>query len=252
MFKRRRSKGTPPDDAWLAWPTMAEARQSWPAVGSNVRADDVKAAIAKWGRLVMVRYQVETHGRYEGRAVRCWVGKFQVGTVEASLEEEFRLFIKSMAADGLPATARARFDRSPSGPRLWMVGAPERRPGNAPFLPPLTETNVEFDQGQSVRLEALFANTAAERKTLQKVGSLTNADGRTWLQLDGIVSGALVGTTRDYVGQVLDAGLPATCSVTIKKRAQHSLVVTVDVPDDRESTSDADASPGPSPTSDRR
>ncbi len=69
---------------------MAEKRQSWPAVGSNFRLDDVESAIAKWGRLVMVRYAVETEGDYKGRAVRCWVGGYQVGTVEAARHGETR------------------------------------------------------------------------------------------------------------------------------------------------------------------
>ena len=226
---------------------MAEARQSWPAVGSNVRPDDVKAAIAKWGRLVMVRYQVEAQGKFQGRAVRCWVGTYQVGTVEASLEGEFLQFIESMAAEGLPATARARFDRSSTGPRLWIVGAPERRSANAPFLPPFVETNVELEDAQSRHLDGSLANKA-KRLTIQKVGNLSNSGGKTWLWLDGTRTGALVGRQRDYVRQVLDAGLPATCSATIKRRAGNTLVVTVDVPDEREFNPDAASTLGMSPS----
>jgi hypothetical protein len=212
---------------------MAESRQSWPAVGSNVRANDVNAAIAKWGRLVTVCYEVETQGEHRGRAVGCWVGKYQVGTVESGREDEYRRFIESMAAEGLQATSRARFDRSTTSPRLWMVGEPERRPADAPFLPPLTEADVELHDEEAIHLDGLF-QSKGKRRTAQRVGQLTNADGRTWLWLDGVLIGVLVGTQRAYVDHVLGAGLPATCSATIKRRSGRPLAVSVDVPDERE------------------
>jgi hypothetical protein len=212
---------------------MAEKRQSWPAVGSNFRLDDVESAIAKWGRLVMVRYAVETEGDYKGRAVRCWVGGYQVGTVEAALEDEYRRFIETMAADGLAATARARFHRSPTYPRLWMVGEPERRPSGAPFLPPLTEVEVDVDESEVLRLDALF-ESKAKSQTVQRLGNLENADGRTWLSLVGARTGALPGPEREYVDQVMSAGLPATCCATIKRRPGRPLAVSVDAPDERE------------------
>lgn len=211
---------------------MAEKRQSWPAVGTNFRLDDVKAAIGKFGRLVMVRYGVETEGKYAGRAVRCWVGKYQVGTVEAESEGPFRQFIEAMAAEGLPATCRARFDRSETWPRLWMVGELERRASDAPFLPPLTEIDVEVEEPVAQMLNSRF-ESKAKTKTATRVGTLLNVQGRTWLALDDAPTGRLPGPERDDVDQAMSAGLPVTCSVTIKRRAERPLAVTVDVPDER-------------------
>jgi hypothetical protein len=239
MFKRRTSDGSP-DASWLAWPTMAEKRQSWPTVGSNFRVDDVKSAIAKWGRLVMVRYEVETEGDYKGRAVRCWAGKYQVGTVEAALEDEYRQFVEAMAAEGLPATSRARFDRSPTYPRLLMVGEPEHRSSGAPFLPPLTEVAVDVDESEALRLDSLF-ESQAKSQTAKRVSNLENVGGKTWLSIDGTRTGTLPGAQREYVDQVMSAGLPATCWAAIKRRPGRPLAVSVDVPDEREFGADVAA-----------
>ena len=138
-----------------------------------------------------------------------------------------------MAAEGLEATCRARFDRSPTWPRLWMVGEPEPRPSGAPFLPPLTEVAVDVDESEALRLDALF-ESRAKTQTVKRVGNLENADGKTWLSLVGERAGALPGAQREYVGQVMSASLPTTCWAAIKRRPGRPLAVSVDVPDDRE------------------
>jgi hypothetical protein len=236
VFKKRRKVGAATNDAsWLAWPTMAESRQSWPTVGSNFRADDVKSAIAKYGRQVMVRYEVETEGEYRGRAVRCWVGQYQVGTVESAREAEFRGFIERMASGGLPATARARFDRSPTSPRLWMVGKTEPRSSWAPFLPPFTQVTIEMEESVGQHIDELLGSKPKTGKATG-LGTLSNVQGRSWLAIPHEDKPVLTlpGAEREYVDEAIDADFPATCWVSINRRPGKPLIITVDVPDERE------------------
>jgi hypothetical protein len=218
--------------SWLAWPTLAEKKQSWPAVGTYYRQSDVAEAIRKHGRLVMVRYAVETRGEYKGKAVRCWVGDCQVGTIEKGMEDQYRDIIQTLAAQGVKATSRALFDHSPDSPRLWLIGEPEPRGPEAPFLPPLTEALVDVGGDESERLDALF-QSKAKTKSLHRVGVLADVADRTWLSLDGVLTGPLHGNQRPYVDQVTRLNFPATCWVAIKRRPDRPLSVSVAVPDER-------------------
>jgi hypothetical protein len=218
--------------SWLAWPTLAEKKQSWPAVGTYYRQSDVAKAIRKHGRLVMVRYAVETQGEYKGEAVRCWVGNYQVGTIEAGMADQYRDIIQTLAARGVNATSRARFDHSTDSPNLWLIGEPKPREPEAPFLPPLTEAFVDVDGDESERLDALF-QSKAKSISLRRVGVLADVADRTWLSLDGVLTGPLSGNQRPYVDQVIRLNFPATCWVAIKRRPDRPLSVSVEVPDER-------------------
>jgi len=215
----------------MAWPTMREANQYWEAVGSYYRHDDVTATVADVGRLVLVRFEIEAKGEYAGEAVRCWVEKRQVATVDKDRAADMRTLITTMRGQGVSATCRGRFARSESDPHLWLFGLPEPRGKDDPFLPPMTNTEAELAPEETERLGAQLPE-GRQAETQLKVGTLANFNGQTWLSMDGVWSGALPGAPREYVDAVLAAGFPATCWVEIHRSVKKVITAKAGVPDD--------------------
>jgi len=182
MFNRRQSSGVQEvDPSWLAWPTLAEKKQSSPATYGydGLTSSAIPRIIKKHGQMVMVRYDIIPKGRDAG-GIQCWVGSTLVVSFAELPMEAFGAVIRELAAEGLLATARGNFDHSTEHRRLWLRGEPARRPADAPFLPPMEEAAIELADGEAERLDALF-NSKAQRKTARRVGTLVSANDRTWL-----------------------------------------------------------------------
>jgi hypothetical protein len=226
-FKKIKTFST--DPSWIAWPTLIEKKvPTVPSYGGH-KHPNVPHIIQKYGHLVMVRFQIEPRGRSAG-AIQCWVGSTMVCLATHWDEEPYQAVIESLAGDGFPATCRGVLARHTDFTSFEIFGRPERRPDDAPFLPPVEAVLVDVAQEEAQRLDDLL-QSKAKNKTVRRVGTLVNHSGRTWLSLDGVWTGALQGPPRPHVDGVVAAGFPATCSVVLRRQPDEPLSVAVEVPD---------------------
>jgi hypothetical protein len=210
------------NDGWIQWPTLEETKQSSPAERQGVPAST--GIVKKNGRIVMVTFRL----RHEG--IELSVDGTRV-CEDADLDSSaFAPVIRQLESIGLSATARARYDhRSP--PWLWLLGEPELRPDDAPFLPPFEVANIEIATSEAGRLDEELGSPGKAKK-VEQTGELFNDGGRTWLVLDGRTVGALEHGPRPYVDQVKKAGFPASCHTIVHRwHDDRGLTISVHVPD---------------------
>ena len=216
------------DPSWIAWPTLLEKHQSMVPLYGGHKGPKVPSIIKEYGNLILVRFQIEPKGRSAG-AIQCWVGSTMICLAENMDETAFQAVIESLAADGQPATCRGTLQHLTDFDAFSIFGRPERRPDDAPFLPPEDVVTVDVAVDELQRLDDTM-NSKAKTKAVRRVGTLVNHSGATWLSLDGAWTGRVVGETRGYVDSVFEAGLPATCSVILRRQPDKPLAVTVEIP----------------------
>ena len=217
------------DPSWMAWPTLVEKHQSTVPLYGGHKGSKIPGIIKRHGHLVMVRFQIEPKGRSAG-AIQCWVGATMICLADNLDEESFQSVIESLAADGQPATCRGTLQHLTNFDAFSVFGKPERRPEDAPFLPPEDVVSVDVSDEELQRLDELM-HSKAKNKVVRRVGTLVNHSGGTWLSLDGVWTGRIDGEPRGYVDQAVTAGFPATCSVVLRRQPDEPLGVTVEIPE---------------------
>jgi hypothetical protein len=214
--------------SWIEWPTLLETHQSTVPQYGGHKGPKVPGIIKKYGHLVMVRFEIEPKGRSAG-AIQCWVGSTMVCVGSHLDEGAFQAVIESLAEDGLPATCRGTLEHLTDFDAFAVFGKPERRPENAPFLPPEEVVSVDVPDEELQRLDELL-HSKAKSKVVHRVGTLVNHFGGTWLSLDGVWTGLVDDEPRACVDQAVTAGFPATCSVVLRRQPYEPLAVTVEIP----------------------
>jgi hypothetical protein len=216
------------DPSWMQWPTLLEKHTSTVPLYGGHKGPKVPGIIKKYGHLVTVRFQVEPKGRSAG-AIQCWVGSTMICVADNLDKKAFQAVIGSLAEDGQPATCRGTLEHLDRFDAFSVFGKPERRPEDAPFLPPEEVASVDVPDEELQRLDELL-HSKAKTKVVHRVGTLVNHFGGTWLSLDGVWTGLVDDEPRACVDQAVTAGFPATCSVVLRRQPYEPLAVTVEIP----------------------
>lgn len=170
---------------------------------------------------------MEADGPYAG-AVRLVADGQPVGSVPHGLADRYRSAMETVHASGSPATCRVTADPGERAPWLAILGQPEPRADDGPFLPPVCPHDVDLASGEAERLGASL-NSRAKTKVVARVAALVPGAGGYTVVLDGSAIGELPGE-RPAVRAAADAGYPLTCLAQLRRDPAKGFRATVAVP----------------------
>jgi hypothetical protein len=116
------------DPSWAALPTLSHGKSEGQIKlsGPTFYRQNIAAALARYGPLVMAELRVVATGQYAG-AVRVFVAGQQVASIPHSMSEEFGRVVLDLEADGQTATMHVELDMQDPYVDVWGYGIPERR-----------------------------------------------------------------------------------------------------------------------------
>jgi hypothetical protein len=215
---------------WLAWPTLsAGGGGQIKTAGTNHYEDDLRATLARTGRLVMAELLIETTGKYAG-AVRVYVAGTELGAIPHAIAADFRTVVERVREAGDVPTCRAELDADAEPyVDVWLSAAPRERSDDEPFLPPMSGARVNVAEDELGRLNEMLG-TRARSKRVVRIGTLEERDRGWALMLDGRELGRLPQATYTRVIEARDAGFPLSCRVRIIRAPERTLRVEADFP----------------------
>lgn len=188
----------------------------------------------RWSRIavfvVMSGYFAPT-GQYAG-SVRVYAAGRRIGSIPASMVEQFRPVVAELTAAGQQASCRAIVDPGSTitGVGLLAPSKPKAATDRAPFLPQLCGLTVDVQTGTSERLDAALPSRA-KNYIRRCIGELDRAS--LALVLDGEHLGPVAVDHTEalaVVRRVAGLGLPLTCGVRVIRAPEHKLRVVADLP----------------------
>jgi hypothetical protein len=235
LFKRRdgasvqRSIG---GGSWLAYPTLTHGDAGMlKLAGPHHHRSDVANAIRHHGSLVLAELKIEQDGRWAG-AVRVFVGAYQVASVPADMQNEYRTVVELLAGQRLPATIHAELELG-EYVDVWGLCKPLPRREGEPLLPTQYRQDLQLFDGVAAHLDDSLHSRAKEKKVRRDV-TLSLGPGGGWTVFD---SESAVGTLplKPYrrLHEVMAAGLRPDAVLTVHRRPERPLAVHVSIPPDR-------------------
>lgn len=157
LFRRHVQSPHPPMATWLAWPTLHETMNTFPAASASSDREARHRFVHEYGRLVTAELRIETAGEYAG-VVRVLVGGLQVASIPYNSAGTFRQVIEELHQRGLSATCRAELDDEEQG-HVLLHTTPAVRSADEPFLPPINAVRVDVRLRQSQLLDQSLHRT---------------------------------------------------------------------------------------------
>ncbi|HXZ82184.1 MAG TPA: hypothetical protein VED84_00345 [Acidimicrobiales bacterium] len=207
LLRRHVYSPRPPAATWLAWPTLHETLETFPAAGASF-CRDTQRLVQQYGRLVTAELRIQTAGQYAGE-IRVFVSGSQVAAIPYDSAYTFREVIDELHQRGLRATCRAELDADEEG-RVWLHTKPAVRSKGEPFLPPINAFPVELRPRHSqLLIQSRHGN--ANRTQHQQTALLAPDDDHWALSLDGQTVGFLEPHPYPRLQEALARGFPLSC-----------------------------------------
>jgi hypothetical protein len=219
--------------SWLAWQTLTYSGAAQiKTAGVMHNAAEVRAAAARYGRLVMAELRIEDTGQYAG-AVRVHVAGVELGSIPHGHAAEFRAVIGRLTEAGRPATCRADLDVN-TGEYLdvWLCGKPRERAEDDPFLPPMLGARLTPTPDTITYLDEEILGPRANSKRVLRTATLLRRDLRWMVMLDGRELGALPAGRYQRLEEALAAGFPMTCQLRVLRQPDRPVRVEADFPNE--------------------
>lgn len=205
--------------SWVAWQTLTYSGAAQiKTAGVMHHAAEVRAAAARYGRLVMAELLIEQDGQYAG-AVRVLVAGVEVGSIPHTQAADFRAVITRLTETGQPATCRADLDLD-SGEYLdvWLCGKPRERADDDPFLPPMLGARPTLTVDTMTYLDGVILGRRAKSKRVVRTATLVLRDAGWIVVLDGRELGPLPAGRYQRLEEAQAAGFPLTCQLRVLRQ----------------------------------
>jgi len=223
--------------AWMARPTMLESNGYLKLAGTSFYQPAIKEIARQvWSAappcdLFMAQLAIAPTGQYAG-SVRVYAAGRRIGSIPASMLEQFRPIVAELTAAGQPATCRAIVDPGSTitGIGLLAPSKPKVATASEPFLPQLCGLTVDVPTETAERLDAALPSRA--KNYIRRCSGELDCASLT-LVLDGEHLGPVAVDDTEalaVVRHVAGLGMPLTCGVRVIRAPERKLRVVADLP----------------------